>query len=56
MRQERPEPRRTVIYAAYGGALVLAVLMFVWTAIGADGRRKLLAYFSRRSLPEGPMP
>jgi drug/metabolite transporter superfamily protein YnfA len=44
-----------VIYAAYGGTLILGVLMFVWTAVGSDLRRKLLIYFRRRTQPEGPL-
>jgi phospholipase C len=56
VKEERVEPRRYVIYAAYGGALVLGVLMFIWTAVGSDLRRKLGTYFRRRTQPEGPMP
>jgi len=54
--EERVEPRRIVIYAAYGGALVLGVLMFIWTAVGTDVRKKVFAYFSRRSQAESPLP
>lgn len=54
--EQRVEPRRVVIYAAYGGALVLATLMFVWTAVGTDVRRKMFAYFRRRVQTEGPLP
>jgi phospholipase C len=54
--EKRVEPRRYVIYAAYGAALVLAVLMLIWTAVGSDLRRKLFAYFRRRAQPEGPLP
>ena len=54
--EQRVEPRRVVIYAAYGGALVLATLMFVWTAVGTDARRKMLAFFRRRVQTEGPLP
>jgi phospholipase C len=50
------EPRRIVIYAAYGSALVLTILMFIWTAVGSDLRKKSLAYFSRRSQPQEPLP
>jgi len=53
---ERIEPRRIVIYLAYGGALVLGVLMFVWTGIGSDLRRKLVVYLRRRTRPEEPLP
>jgi phospholipase C len=56
VKEERVEPRRYVIYAAYGGALVLGVLMFIWTAVGSDLRRKVFAYFRRRTQPEGPLP
>ena len=56
VKEERIEPRRYVIYAAYGGAIVLAVLMFIWTAVGSDLRRKLFAYFKRRSQPEDALP
>ena len=34
------EPRRIVIYAAYGGALALAGLMFLGVALGSKGRKK----------------
>jgi phospholipase C len=54
--EERIEPRRIVIYAAYGGALLLCVLLMIWTAVGSDLRRKLLAYFRTRTQPEGPLP
>lgn len=56
VKEERVEPRRYVIYAAYGGALILGVLMFVWTAVGSDIRKKMSGYFRRRTQPEGPMP
>jgi hypothetical protein len=55
VKEECIEPRRYVIYAAYGGTLILGVLMFVWTAVGSDLRRKLLIYFRRRTQPEGPL-
>jgi phospholipase C len=55
VKEERVEPRRAVIYAAYGGALVLAVLMFVWTAVGSDLRKKSIAYFNRLK-PREPLP
>jgi phospholipase C len=54
--EQRVEPRRVVIYAAYGTALVTAALMFIWTAMGSDLRRKMFAYFRRRTLTEGPLP
>jgi phospholipase C len=56
VKEERVEPRRYVIYSAYGGALFLGVLMFIWTAVGSDIRRKLFAYFRRRIQTEGPLP
>ena len=56
VKEERIEPRRYVIYSAYGGALILGVLMFIWTAVGSDLRRKLFTYFRRRTQPEGPLP
>lgn len=52
--EARVEPRRYVIYAAYGGALVLTILMFVWTAIGSDVRKKVGTYLGRRRQTEGP--
>jgi phospholipase C len=52
VKEERVEPRRYVIYAAYGGALILGVLMFIWTAVGSDIRRKMSGYFRRRTQPE----
>jgi phospholipase C len=45
--EKKVEPRRIVIYLAYGGALVLAILMFFWTAKGADIRKQSLAYIDR---------
>ena len=56
VKEERVEPRRYVIYAAYGGALILGVLMFIWTAVGSDIRKKMSGYFRKRAQPEGPMP
>jgi phospholipase C len=56
VQQEKVEPRRYVIFAAYGGAIVLGILMFIWTAVGSDLRRKLFAYLRRRTQPEGPLP
>ena len=54
VKEERVEPRRVVIYAAYGGALTLAILMFIWTAVGADLRKKSFAYFSSLTKPRKP--
>jgi phospholipase C len=55
VKEQRAEPRRVVIYAAYGGALILAALMFVWTAIGSDLRKQSLAYFNRLTQPREPL-
>jgi phospholipase C len=55
-KEQRIEPRRIVIYAAYGGALVLAIMMFIWTAVGSDLRRQSLAYFNRLIQPREPLP
>jgi phospholipase C len=54
VKEKAVEPRRVVIYAAYGGALILAVLMFVWTAVGTDLRRQSLAYINRMTQPREP--
>lgn len=54
--EQRVEPRRIVIYAAYGGALIVAVLMFVWTAVGSDLRKKSFAYFNTLTQPREPLP
>lgn len=57
VKEEKVEPRRYVIFAAYGGAIVLGILMFIWTAVGSDLRRKLFTYWRRRrTQPEGPLP
>jgi phospholipase C len=56
IKEEQVEPRRYVIYAAYGGAIVLGILMMIWTAVGSDLRRKLVNYFRRRTQSEGPLP
>jgi phospholipase C len=50
--EERIEPRRYVIYAAYGGALLLCALLIIWTAVGSDLRRKLGTYFRRGAQSE----
>lgn len=49
--EQRIEPRRIVIYAAYGGALILAALMFIWAAKGADIRKQSVAYLNRLTQP-----
>jgi phospholipase C len=46
VKEERVEPRRVVIYAAYGGALAFAAFLMIWAAIGLDGFRKLV--FAKR--------
>ena len=56
VQEEKVEPRRYVIYAAYGAAILLAVLLVIWTAFGSDLRRKLFAYLRSRPQPEGPLP
>jgi phospholipase C len=54
IKEERIEPRRYVIYAAYGGAIVLGVLMMIWTAIGSDLRGKVSDYFRKRTQSDSP--
>jgi phospholipase C len=56
IQEQRTEPRRVVIYAAYGGALLLAAFLFIWTAVGSDLRKKSLAYFSRLTRAKETMP
>ncbi|HEX9333126.1 MAG TPA: alkaline phosphatase family protein [Anaerolineales bacterium] len=56
VKEQRVEPRRVVIYAAYGGAVALAILMFIWTAIGSDLRKQSVAYFNRLTQPREPLP
>ena len=46
VKEERVEPRRVVIYAAYGGALAFAAFLMIWAAVGLDGFRKLV--FAKR--------
>jgi phospholipase C len=55
VKEQRVEPRRVVIYAAYGGALVIAMLMFIWTAVGSDLRKQSMAYFNRLTQPREPL-
>ncbi|HSD84761.1 MAG TPA: alkaline phosphatase family protein, partial [Anaerolineae bacterium] len=55
VQEKAVEPRRVVIYMAYGGALVLAVLMFFWTAKGSDLRRQSVAYINRLTQPREPL-
>jgi phospholipase C len=50
------EPRRAVIYVAYGGALVLAGLMFLWVALGLNGRSKSKISLSSQSRSEDLSP
>jgi phospholipase C len=40
VQDQKAEPRRVVIYAAYGGALIFAGLMFLGVAFGPKGRNK----------------
>jgi phospholipase C len=56
IQEQRTEPRRVVIYAAYGGALILAAFLFIWTAVGSDLRKKSFAYFSRWTRQKEPTP
>jgi phospholipase C len=56
VKEQKIEPRRVVIYAAYGSALVLTILMFIWTAIGSDLRKQSSAYFNRLTQPREPLP
>ncbi len=56
VKEQSVEPRRIVIYTAYGGALVLAILMFVWAAVGSDLRRQSFAYINRLTQPRRPLP
>ena len=51
VKEERVEPRRVVIYAAYGGALAFAAFLMIWAAVGFDGLRKLV-FAKRLSRPE----
>jgi phospholipase C len=55
VKEQRVEPRRVVIYAAYGGALVFAAFLMIWVAIGSDGLRKLV-FFKRLSRSEDSLP
>jgi len=54
--EQKIEPRRIVIYLAYGGALILAAMMFAWTAKGADIRKQSLAYINRLTRPRDREP
>jgi phospholipase C len=56
VQEQRTEPRRVVIYAAYGGALVLAAFLFIWTAVGSDLRKKSFAYFNQVMRRKEPQP
>lgn len=55
VKEPRVEPRRVVIYAAYGGALLVAVLMFIWAAVGTDLRKKSFAYINSLTQPREPL-
>ena len=50
------EPRRIVIYAAYGGALVLAGLMFLGVALSSRRQRKLGTSFDSLQQAEDSIP
>jgi phospholipase C len=55
VKEQRIEPRRVVIYAAYGGALVFAAFLMIWAAVGMDGLRKLI-FAKRLSRSEDSLP
>jgi phospholipase C len=55
VKEERVEPRRVVIYAAYGGALAFAALLMIWAAVGLDGLKKLV-FAKRLSRSEDSLP
>jgi phospholipase C len=55
VKEQRVEPRRVVIYAAYGGALVFAAFLMIWAAIGFDGLKKLV-FAKRLSRSEDSLP
>jgi len=56
LKEPSAEPRRAVIYVAYGGALVLAGLMFLWTAFGSKSRNKSKTPFDSLSQAEDLLP
>jgi len=56
VKEERVEPRRYVIYAAYGGAILLGILILICAGVGSDLRRKLFSYLRKRAQSEGPLP
>ncbi|HEX9385577.1 MAG TPA: alkaline phosphatase family protein [Anaerolineales bacterium] len=55
VKEQRIEPRRVVIYAAYGGALVFAAFLMIWAAVGLDGFKKLV-FAKRLSRSEDSLP
>ena len=55
VKEQRIEPRRVVIYAAYGGALAFAAFLMIWAAVGVDGLRKLV-FAKRLSRSEDSLP
>ena len=55
VKEQRIEPRRVVIYAAYGGALVFAAFLMIWAAVGIDGLKKLI-FAKRLSRSEDSLP
>jgi phospholipase C len=52
VKEEAVEPRRIVIYAAYGGALILAGAMIGWVVFVSKGRNKSGASGETLSQPE----
>jgi len=55
VKEQRIEPRRIVIYAAYGGAIVFAAFLMIWAAVGFDGVKKLV-FAKRLSRSEDSLP
>jgi hypothetical protein len=55
VKEQRIEPRRVVIYAAYGSALAFAAFLMIWAAVGVDGLRKLV-FAKRLSRSEDSLP
>ena len=55
VKEQRIEPRRIVIYAAYGGAVIFAAFLMIWAAVGFDGVKKLV-FAKRLSRSEDSLP
>ena len=55
VKEQRIEPRRVVIYGAYGSALAFAAFLMIWAAVGVDGLRKLV-FAKRLSRSEDSLP